>query len=69
MGRTDRSYKDLKQKQKSAIADKTYSMYIRFYLEIIECQMFPKRAVFAENYMQQYRHLLIKQSMKNFVAL
>ena len=33
MGRTDRSYKDLKQKQKSAIADKTYSMYIRFYLE------------------------------------
>lgn len=27
------SYKDLKQKQKSAIADKTYSMYIRFYLE------------------------------------
>ena len=33
MGRTDRSYKDLKQKQKSAIADNTYSMYIRFYLE------------------------------------
>ncbi len=33
MGRTDRSYKDLKQKQKSTIADKTYSMYIRFYLE------------------------------------
>lgn len=33
MGRTDRSYKDLKQKQKSAIADKTYSMYIRFYLQ------------------------------------
>ena len=33
MGRIDRSYKDLKQKQKSAIADKTYSMYIRFYLE------------------------------------
>lgn len=33
MGRIDRSYKDLKQKQKSAIADKTYSMYIRFYLQ------------------------------------
>ena len=33
MGRIDRSYKDLKQKQKSAIADKTYSMYIRLYLE------------------------------------
>lgn len=33
MGRTDRSYKDLKQKQKSTIADKTYSMYIRFYFE------------------------------------
>ena len=33
MGRIDRSYQDLKQKQKSAIADKTYSMYIRFYLE------------------------------------
>ena len=33
MGRTDRSYKDLKQKQKSTIAYKTYSMYIRFYLE------------------------------------
>lgn len=33
MGRIDRSYQDLKQKQKSAIADKTYSMYIRFYFE------------------------------------
>ena len=33
MGRIDRSYKDLKQKHNSAIADKTYSMYIRFYLE------------------------------------
>lgn len=33
IGRIDRSYKDLKQKQKSAIADKTYSMYIRLYLE------------------------------------
>lgn len=33
MSRIDRSYKDLKQKQKSAIADKTYSVYIRFYLE------------------------------------
>ena len=33
MKRIDRSYQDLKQKQKSAIADKTYSMYIRFYLE------------------------------------
>ena len=33
MGRIDRSYKDLKQKQKSAISDKTYSMYIRLYLE------------------------------------
>ena len=33
MQRNDRSYKDLKQKQKSAIADKTYSMYLTFYLE------------------------------------
>ena len=27
------SYKNLKQKQKSVIADKTYSMYLAFYLE------------------------------------
>lgn len=33
MQRNDRSYKDLKQKQKSAIADKTYKMYSKFYLE------------------------------------
>ena len=33
MQRNDRSYKDLKQKQKSTIADKTYSMYLAFYLE------------------------------------
>ena len=33
MQRNDRSYKDLKQKQKSAIADKTYKMYLKFYLE------------------------------------
>lgn len=33
MQRKDRSYKDLKQKQKSAIADKTYKMYLKFYLE------------------------------------
>lgn len=33
MQRNDRSYKGLKQKQKSAIADKTYSMYLTFYLE------------------------------------
>jgi hypothetical protein len=32
MSRADRSYKDLKQKQKSAIADKTYRMYLKFYL-------------------------------------
>ncbi len=30
MSRADRSYKDLKQKQKSAIADKTYRMYLKF---------------------------------------
>ena len=33
MQRNDRNYKDLKQKQKSAIADKTYKMYLKFYLE------------------------------------
>ena len=33
MQRNDRSYKDLKQKQKSAIADKTYRMCLKFYLE------------------------------------
>lgn len=33
MQRKDRRYKDLKQKQKSAIADKTYKMYLKFYLE------------------------------------
>ena len=33
MRRSDRSYKSLKQKQKSAIADKTYKMYLKFYLE------------------------------------
>ena len=33
MQRNDRSYKDLRQKQKSAIADKTYKMYLKFYLE------------------------------------
>ena len=33
MQRNDRSYKDLKQKQKSAIADKTYSIYLAFYLK------------------------------------
>ena len=33
MQRNDRSYKDLKQKQNSAIADKTYKMYLKFYLE------------------------------------
>ena len=32
MSRADRSYKDLKQKKKSAIADKTYRMYLKFYL-------------------------------------
>ena len=30
MQRKDRSYKDLKQKQKSAIADKTYKIYTKF---------------------------------------
>lgn len=30
MSRADRSYKDLKQKKKSAIADKTYRMWWRF---------------------------------------
>lgn len=33
MQRVDRNYKDLKQKPKSVIADKTYSMYLAFYLE------------------------------------
>lgn len=33
MQKNDRSYKDLKQKQKSAIADKTFKMYLKFYLE------------------------------------
>ena len=33
MQRNDRSYKDLKQKQKSVIANKTYRMYLTFYLE------------------------------------
>ena len=33
MQRNDRSYKDLKQKQKSVLADKAYSMYLAFYLE------------------------------------
>ncbi len=33
MRRNDRNYKDLKQKQKSALADKTYSLYLKFYLE------------------------------------
>ena len=33
MQKNNRSYKDLKQKQKSAIADKTYGMYLAFYLE------------------------------------
>ena len=33
MQKNDRSYKNLKQKQKSAIADKTYKMYLKFYLE------------------------------------
>ena len=33
MQRNDRSYKDLKQKQKNAIADKTYKKYLKFYLE------------------------------------
>lgn len=33
MQRNDRSYKDLKQKQKSVIANKTYRMYFTFYLE------------------------------------
>ena len=30
--RADKNYKDLKQKQKSVIADKTYSMYSDFSL-------------------------------------
>lgn len=33
MKRADGNYKDLKQKQKSAIADKTYKIYLKFYLE------------------------------------
>ena len=66
MGRTDRSYKDLKQKQKSAIADKTYSMYIRFYLEN---HRMPNRVAFAESCLQQYKRLLLKQTMKNFAEL
>ena len=33
MNRIDRKYKDLKQKQKGRIADKTYKLYLRFYLE------------------------------------
>ncbi len=33
MNRVDRKYKDLKQKQKGRIADKTYKMYLKFYLE------------------------------------
>lgn len=33
MNRTDRKYKDLKQKQKGRIAEKTYKMYLRFYLQ------------------------------------
>ena len=33
MQRNNRSYKDLKQKQKSVLADKAYSMYLAFYLE------------------------------------
>lgn len=32
MQRADKNYKDLKQKQKSVIADKTYSMYSDFSL-------------------------------------
>ena len=32
MQKNDRSYKNLKQKQKSVIADKTYSMYSDFSL-------------------------------------
>ena len=42
MQRNDRSYKDLKQKQKSAIADKTYKMYLKFILKISECRLLLK---------------------------
>ena len=46
MQRNDRSYKDLKQKQKSAIADKTYKMYLKFYLET---QRMPDAAEIRDN--------------------
>ena len=45
MQRNDRSYKDLKQKQKSAIADKTYKMYLKFLKNFIKLLKSVKRVM------------------------
>ena len=69
MGRTDRSYKDLKQKQKSAIADKTYSMYIRFYLENHRMPNVSEKSIICRKLYATVQAIAPKRSMKNFAAL
>ena len=69
MQRNDRSYKDLKQKQKSAIADKTYKMYLKFYLENQRMPDAIEMNDIAKGCLQQFNRLLLKRNMKNFIKL
>ena len=69
MQRNDRSYKDLKQKQKSAIADKTYKMHLKFYLENQRMPDATEMNIYAKVCLRQFNRLLLKRNMKNFIKL
>ena len=69
MQRNDRSYKDLKQKQKSAIADKTYKMHLKFYLENQRMPDATEMNDICKSLFTAVNRLLLKRNMKNFIKL
>ena len=69
MQRNDRSYKDLKQKQKSAIADKTYKMHLKFYLENQRMPDATEMNDICKSLFTAVQSLAPKRNMKNFIKL
>ena len=69
MQRNDRSYKDLKQKQKSVIANKTYRMYLTFYLENQRMPDVSEMNDICKRLFAIVQTLAPKQNTKSFIKL
>ena len=69
MQKNNRSYKDLKQNQKSAIADKTYGMYLAFYLENHRMPDVSEMNDICKRLFATVQALALKQNTKSFIKL